>query len=232
MAGRDRPVNAPVALVAPSDPPPPDASPVDGRSARRDRNRLAVIDAVVELFVEGNLRPDPEQVARRCGLSTRSVRRYFESDELLLRAAVERQIEVGIPLYRLHGIGRGPLADRIRKLVTMRMDAYERLGSTVQAANMMAVRSAVVRENFAFVREMLTDQIEKQFAPELSGLPKRQHQAAALAVDALLQFETFDHYRLRRGLSPRQTIELLVIAVSRVLEPSTGGQRGAPARRH
>jgi len=35
----------------------------DGRTARRDRNRLAVLDAVIELFAEGDLDPDPEAVA-------------------------------------------------------------------------------------------------------------------------------------------------------------------------
>ena len=41
---------------------------VDGRSAIRDRNRNAVLDAVLDLFSEGNLSPGPDEVAVRAGL--------------------------------------------------------------------------------------------------------------------------------------------------------------------
>ncbi len=43
----------------------------DGRTARRDRNSDAVLDAVHELFVEGQLVPTVEEVAARSGVSTR-----------------------------------------------------------------------------------------------------------------------------------------------------------------
>ena len=50
----------------------------DGRHARRDRNRLAVVDAMLELYVEGNLDPSSDEIAERAGLSPRSLFRYFE----------------------------------------------------------------------------------------------------------------------------------------------------------
>ena len=37
---------------------------VDGRTARRDRNREAVLDAAIELFAEGVLSPSATQVAQ------------------------------------------------------------------------------------------------------------------------------------------------------------------------
>jgi len=71
----------------------------DGRSARRDRNRLAVLDAVIELFSEGVLEPTPDDVAARVGLSARSVYRYFVDRDALLRAAIDRSFERVMPLY-------------------------------------------------------------------------------------------------------------------------------------
>ena len=62
----------------------------DGRTARRDRNRELVLDAALELFREGHLEPTALQVAERSGLSPRSVFRYFEDTEALLRAAIAR----------------------------------------------------------------------------------------------------------------------------------------------
>ena len=54
--------------------------PGDGRLARRDRNRIAVLDAAIELFAEGVLDPTPDDVATRAGISARSVYRYFEAE--------------------------------------------------------------------------------------------------------------------------------------------------------
>ncbi|MEI2697696.1 MAG: hypothetical protein V9E94_04890 [Microthrixaceae bacterium] len=47
----------------------------DGRTARRERNRAVVLDAVLDLFAEGGSpNPTPDQVAERsgcrCGRST------------------------------------------------------------------------------------------------------------------------------------------------------------------
>ena len=50
----------------------------DGRRASRERNRIAVVDALLDLYAEGNLRPGAGEVARRAGLSRRSVFRYFD----------------------------------------------------------------------------------------------------------------------------------------------------------
>ena len=117
----------------------------DGRSARRDRNRTAVLDAAIELFAEGNLQPSPSEVSERCGVSHRSINRYFPDGRMMLRAAVDRQIEVGIPVYRLHAIGKGPLAGRVDDFVKVRLDGYAALGATARAANLMAATSRIVR---------------------------------------------------------------------------------------
>ena len=66
---------------------------VDGRVARRERNRTAVLDAVLEMFGEESLFPTIEQASKRSGLSLRSVYRYFADPDELLEAAIRRNIE-------------------------------------------------------------------------------------------------------------------------------------------
>ena len=51
--------------------------PVDGRVARRQRNIDAVLDVVMDMFVEEAMFPTIEQAATRSGLSLRSLYRYF-----------------------------------------------------------------------------------------------------------------------------------------------------------
>ena len=86
---------------------------VDGRSAIRDRNRNAVLDAVLDLFSEDNLSPGPEEVALRVGLSVRSVYRYFDDHDSLTRAAIARNIERVTPLFLIPAIGEGDVDGRI-----------------------------------------------------------------------------------------------------------------------
>jgi AcrR family transcriptional regulator len=187
----------------------------DGRSARRDRNVLTVLDAVIELFAEDNLRPNPDAVAAKCGLSPRSVRRYYKDGNALLRAAVDRQIEVALPMYRLHAIGQGPLDGRIKSLVRMRIDGNEVLGSTSRAANLLAMESRIVRERFDFVRALMRDQIERQFARELKARRGTKRRAVLTAIDSLLQFESLAFYRTQFGIE--ESIQLLTIAIRDLL---------------
>jgi AcrR family transcriptional regulator len=190
----------------------------DGRAARREKNRLAAIDAAIELFSEDNLQPGLDEIAQRSGLSSKSVHRYFENSQALLSAAIRRQLEVGYLLYYIHAIGEGPPEDRIDSFVSMRLKAHEEIGATARAATFLATRSAQVRENFDRVRRLLQEQIEIHFAQELDALPKLRRQSRVAAIDALVQFESLDYFRVRRGLSLAETQSILADALKVLLD--------------
>ena len=65
----------------------------DGRTARRDRNRDAVLDAVLDLFGEDSLAPAPAEVAERSGVSLRSVYRYYEDRDALYRDVADHVVD-------------------------------------------------------------------------------------------------------------------------------------------
>jgi AcrR family transcriptional regulator len=195
------------------------AGPVDGRAARRDRGKTAVLDAVVALFSEDNLDPTPEQVATRSGRSLSSVYRYFEDRDDLLRSAMERQLEQVTPLLALHAIGQGPLDERIEALVTGRLRVHAEVGATARASRVRAATNKIFRERVDQTRRALSEQVDKQFAPELKAMPAEQRRSAAAAADALCQLETIDLHRLNRGLSEAETHTLLVAALHTLLAP-------------
>lgn len=192
---------------------------VDGRSARRDRNRDAVIDAAIELFDEGVLDPDPDEVADRCGLSPRSVYRYFDDREALLRAAIDRHFERVRPLTLIHAIGEGPLDERIDRFVDSRVALYEAVAPSARAARRRAETSAVVAEQVERTRRALQEQVERHFASELEVMGGGDGDAAATAVDTLCQFEGLHHCRVHRGLSISDTEACLRQALLRLLDP-------------
>lgn len=202
---------------APSQIEPPPAG--DGRAARRDRNRIAVLDAVVELFSEGNLDPGPDEVADRVGLSVRSVYRYFEDRDALVRAAIDRQLETVFPLYLIHAIGEGDLDGRIVRFVTARLRLYETIAPTARAARVRATVNDIIRAQVDVTRRSLRDQVDRHFAPELDVLPPGRRVAVSTAVDALSQFESLDYYRLHRELSLLDTEAALAETLHLLLDP-------------
>lgn len=196
-----------------------DASSADGRLARRDRNRLAVLDAVIELFAEGVLDPTPDDVAARVGVSARSVYRYFADRDALLRAAINRNLERTLPLFLIHAIGEGDLDGRIDRFMTSRLRLYEASGASFRASRVRGTVDEVIREQVEVTRRALREQTEKHFAPELTALDARRRRARSAAVDTLTQFDALDHYRVHRGFSSSETRALLTDALRALLDP-------------
>ena len=189
----------------------------DGRTARRGKNRLAVIDAAVELFSEGDLRPSTTEVASRCGLSPKSVSRYFEDIDSLIAAAAARQMETIFPLFQIHAIGEGPLERRIDDFVQMRLKAHEVMGGTSRAANFLAFKQPSVRKHLDEAQRLGRKQIGLHFATELDPLPSARRESRTAAIDALLQFDSLDYFRQRRKFSFRRSQAILVDAVTLLL---------------
>ena len=82
---------------------------VDGRRARRERGRIAVSDAVIDLVVEGNADPTSEQVAKRAGVSVASLFRYFETLKELRQETLRRYFKRYDHLFQLPDITESTL---------------------------------------------------------------------------------------------------------------------------
>ena len=194
-----------------------DADQVDGRTARRDRNRVAVLDAVLELFSEGNLTPSPDDVARRSGISLRSVYRYVADSDDLIRSAIARHTEKVAPLFIIDDIGQGTFEHRLEVFVATRLRVYEAIASTSRASRLRAPANEIIRDQLESGRRLLRAQLERQFAPELDRLEPKSRRAVVAAADALTQIETIDLYRHHRRYSSSETREMLLVALRALL---------------
>ena len=190
---------------------------VDGRTARRDRNRDAVLDAVIELFTEGHVGLVAADVAERSGVSLRSVYRYFDDLEALARAAIARQMERFGPVAEIDHLGEGPLDDRIERIVDSRLRLFEAIGATRRAAIQRAPSNPLLAEQLERTRVALAEQTEAMFAPELAALAAADRRDVAPALDLLLGFESIDQLRRAQGLDEAQTRRVLTTALTRLL---------------
>ena len=167
------------------------AAEVDGRRARREQNRGAVLEALAELYREGVYAPSAAQIAERAGLSSRSLFRYFDDVDDLNRAAIDQQLARARPLLRLGADPGDPLATRIEQLVDARLRLYEAIAPAARAARTCAWRHPVIAGQIAASRSYLRRQLERLFAPELEALGDRAA-AVLAAIDTLCSFEAVE----------------------------------------
>src|SRR5690349_14408846 len=109
--------------------------PGDGRSARAERTRTAIVDALISLLEEGDLQPTANRIADRAGISLRLIYHHFGDLESLYRAVGARTNER--LLARTHRVPIDlPLERRIDELVAQRADVLEWLSPVMRAAQL------------------------------------------------------------------------------------------------
>ncbi len=165
---------------------------VDGRSLRRARNRDAVLDAVIEIFEEGDLDPSVDAVAERAGVSNRSIYRYFDHRDHLMRAAVTHAMRRVIPEIQLDGIGVGPFDERVQRFVDHRLQMYQRLAPITRAAKRAAQSEPIIAEEFEAGRLVLRRSFLDHIADEFAPLGPAERTRAVLTAELAFQFEAFE----------------------------------------
>jgi len=188
---------------------------LDGRRARREQNRSAVLDALAELYGEGNYEPGAAEIAERAGLSPRSLFRYFDDVDDLNRATIDQQLSRARPLLAVDARPEDRTATKVERLVEARLRLYEAIAPAARAARICAWRHPVMAGQISNTRSYLRHQLERLFAPELDALGPDRTDAALAAIDALCSFEAME--LLRDG--PGDPGPALVQGVSALLTP-------------
>jgi TetR/AcrR family transcriptional regulator, regulator of autoinduction and epiphytic fitness len=198
-----------------------DTGPTDGRNLRRERNREAVVTALLEIYREGNLGPSAEEIAARAGISARSLFRYFADVEDLVRTAIARQQQHLAPLAVLDIPGDLPLAERVDRFVAARVRLLEGMGEVGRVARSIATRQPLVLAELARIRGSLRRQLTALFAPELAAMSPAGRRAAVAAADVVCSWESFDLMHNDQGLSGDDAAAVMRAALLRLLGDAT-----------
>jgi AcrR family transcriptional regulator len=189
----------------------------DGRTARRDRNRELVLDAVLALFRRGNFAPAPEAVAEEAGLSLRSVYRYVTSRDQLFYDAIEHHVAQTADVWLVPDLTVGTLSERVRRLVTARMRLFLTVGATNRASRALSLTNEEVRLRLVEARRYLRQQVTTCFAQERAELPDDVATQRFAALDVLLQLEGLDNLLTFQELTPARATDTLITAVTQLL---------------
>jgi AcrR family transcriptional regulator len=190
---------------------------LDGRTARAVRTRNRVVDALLDLVDEGNLRPPAADVARRAGVSLRSVFQHFADLETLFQVAGDRHRQ---RLAHLEPLPELPaqLGARIAAYVAHRARYMEAVSPMARAAALQAPFSPGIAARQAVSRALLRETLASAFEPEVRGAAEADRLLDALEVAA--SWVAWEHLRAAMGLSAGEAAQ--------VLERTLGGLLNRP----
>jgi AcrR family transcriptional regulator len=195
---------------------------IDGRRLRREQNRTAVLDALLELFRDGTYDPSSAEIAERAGLSPRSLFRYFDDIDDLHRAAIEANLALARPLVVIHTAPDAPTPAKIETVVDARMRLYRTIAPGARAGRILASRRPLVAHQLTQNRAFLRDQIASIFAAELARLAPPAAATALALADVLCSFESWDLLIDEQGLAVADARRALVTGLAAVFQPPGG----------
>jgi AcrR family transcriptional regulator len=202
-------------MVPPPLPPPEhtDAPSTDGRHLRRDRNREAVVQALLGLYNDGILNPSTEEIAERSGVSARSLFRYFDDVDDLCQAAIIQQQQNVRPLLPIGATPDQPTEQKVQALVRQRAELFEAVESVALVSRLRAPFQLVVADRLTLGREFLRNQIAVLFAPELAAMPHTVAAGRLATADIAASFESWrllrDDQHLPRAKAAAATADAL-----------------------
>jgi AcrR family transcriptional regulator len=172
---------------------------VDGRRLRREQGRIAVVDATIDLVLDGRTPPTAEQISERAGVSVASVFRYFDSLDDLRHEGIRRYFErydhlLDLPEIGEHGVGR-----RVETVVEARLRFYETIDPIARLARSQAMTVPELDATLDRIRDTLRDQLSEHFADVLAALRPGPRRERLAVVAAATSYEAWDLMR-RQGL--------------------------------
>lgn len=194
------------------------ASAVDGRSLRRERNRQDIVNALLGLIENGETEISAALIASKAGLSERSIFRYFDDVNDLYRSVCDLAFSKEIEFALIDNAGMGSLETKIENFVNQRVRIYTMNEKVAPAARSFAFKNPIIKNQLVFGRKLLRAQITKHFAEELSAFDKAEQQVAVATIDALTTFESYDMMRSDQKMSVQTIKSILTESIRKALQ--------------
>jgi TetR/AcrR family transcriptional regulator, regulator of autoinduction and epiphytic fitness len=193
---------------------------LDGRRARSERSREAVLDAMIDLIMEGQSPPSTEAIAELAGVSPASLFRHFATLEELRELTISRFFDRYASLYKLSGLGAGSFEERVERYVDARLSLYLDTAPMARFARARAMDRPELASALLQLRERHVEATQKHFVTELRTFGKAARHDVAIAITSLTSFESWDiHSELQR--STQQIRRSWITALTVLLERPT-----------
>ncbi|MGA6972227.1 MAG: TetR family transcriptional regulator [Candidatus Binatus sp.] len=194
----------------------PQLARLDGRLARSARTRHAVVDALLDLLGEGDLRPTAARIAERAGVSLRLVFHHFDDLDAIYAELADRQAERVKPLTVPISVAL-PLARRIEEFCAQRGRLLETLSAVRRAAVLMEPFRPALAKRLKHARDLMRAAAIAAFAPELSKLGADEKRATVAALDVATSWVAWEQMRRHQGLSETEARNVMAMTIRALL---------------
>ncbi len=195
----------------------------DGRVARAERTRHAVIEAHIALIEAGELKPTGAQIAARAGVSLRALWANFNDLETLFA-------ETGAELLRRQDSAFAPvpvdlpLGERIDAFCRQRAELLELMAPFARSSAMRAPQSERIRRNKLRHIARVVEEVDALFAAELTALDPSHRGRLVRSVAVASTWGSWVALRDVLGLPVAEATELMKHTVTALLS-----EAGSPA---
>lgn len=193
---------------------------VDGRTARGQRTRRAVVDALLALQEEGDLEPTAQRVAARAGVALRTVFGHFCDMETLWAQAGERELAKITALADVPS-GALPFEERVERFCASRARLLEAVLPVLRAARLREHASAALRRNRELFAEAGDAEVNAVFATELAPLEEAERAVVLSVFHVVAGGTAWELLRCHRDLDVDQAAQVLRRSV-RCIVPTSG----------
>lgn len=191
---------------------------IDGRHARAERTREAIVDALLSLIEAGEVRPSAERVAERAGVSRRSLFHHFEDLEDLHRCVANRRLQTIAKLWpRLSQ--DGSLEERMHAFTTAISRFHDQVAPTRRAALYFAVESSVIASHVGEAYKLHRSAVEFVFEAEISKASEGERAALVAGLSATTGFAFWDELRRGQGLPEDEALVIVERLCRSLLSP-------------
>ena len=189
---------------------------IDGRRLRSERTKQLIVEAYIALLREGSRAPTATRIAERAGYSVRSIFERFPDLPALRIAAVAYAVaEAGA-----RAVVRNADGDRQTRLasqVETRAQTCEYWLPLWRALSTSQDDSPELQQLFRFAREAIRRRLELMYKPELATLSEAARRQTLIAIELLLDFESWGRMRELYGLSFDEGCRTWIDAIDRLL---------------
>jgi AcrR family transcriptional regulator len=202
----------------------------DGRRARSERTREAIVDTLLELLEAGEIQPSTERLADFAGVSRRVVFHHFRDREELLQTAAARQMARILPALPPLPT-TGTLEARLDGFMATRKHLLERITPVRRVALLLEPSSPTIAENLRAVRARHRAEVEAVFAPEIEACPPGERAAFAAALTAASGFPFWNALTYDQKLPAPQAARAMRFAIEGVLARGAAAPKKTAAKR-
>ncbi len=196
-----------------------DDLPLDGRRARGERTRLKILDSLLVLVEEGELRPTAQAVASHAEVALRTVYHHFEDVEALRHMAHDLQIRRNLTL--LGKVDSSLPIEEKAKVVAKQLRKFFEIITPIRRAILFDEQnSAELAIGLKQTRLARRDHVMSVFADELKN--SEDEKTVTDSLDQITSWQAWNFLRVNLSRSPQVAEKILAVGIMHLLTPLGG----------